>query len=449
MIKNLALCLLITLSFSAFAQKNTNSENKGFYYFVGTNAINKSISKPLLLFTEFSKVDYDGLPVTLGLNYRFTDRFALASTISSNKILTDGGNYDYLALDVNSRIYLDGVFNKFLGINKKFEFYGEAGLGLYLFDNTNNYTSNFNFGVDYKLNNTLSLSFKGATKTTLGEVSDKLDRGHIIYMLGLTVRAKIDRDFDGVEDKKDVCPDIPGLKEFSGCPDLDGDGIPDNKDACPQFKGSESNNGCPDTDADGIIDRDDSCPKIAGSPEMNGCPDTDGDSVADNLDKCPNTSGDPSNNGCPWPDSDNDGVFDKDDACPNEAGVAENNGCPAEPTELIEFVNSSDATIVFKVDSSKINQNGNNALDKLVALMAQYPKARIIIEGHASSDGSSSYNQKLSDKRSQSLMLYLTEAGVANSRIETVGYGEDKPIEDNATYQGRKANRRAVIKRIE
>ena len=448
--RNLVLCLILTFSLSAFAQENANSEKKGFYYFVGTNAINKSISKPLLLFTEFSKIEYAGLPITLGLNYRFTDRFALASTISSNKIVSNNGNYDYLSLDVNSRLYLDGVFNKFLGINKKFEFYGEAGLGSFLYDNSNNFTANLNLGVDYKLNDKLSLSFKGSTKTKLGASDDMtLTKSHIMYMLGLTVRAKLDRDFDGVEDKKDVCPDIPGLKEFSGCPDLDGDGIPDNKDACPQFKGSKSNNGCPDTDADGVIDRDDSCPKIAGSPEMNGCPDTDGDSVADNLDKCPNTSGDPSNDGCPWPDSDSDGVFDKDDACPNEAGVAENNGCPAEPTELIEFVNSSNATIVFKVDSYKINQGGNDALDKLVALMTQYPKAKIIIEGHTSSDGSSSYNQKLSDKRSQALMLYLTEAGIDNSLIETVGYGEDKPIEDNATYQGRKANRRAVIKRIE
>src|SRR5690606_4439453 len=54
-----------------------------------------------------------------------------------------------------------------------------------------------------------------------------------------------DRDGDGIEDRYDDCPDVPGLTAFAGCPDTDGDGIPDPKDACPNTAGPASNNGCP------------------------------------------------------------------------------------------------------------------------------------------------------------------------------------------------------------
>lgn len=302
----------------------------------------------------------------------------------------------------------------------------------------------FGAGVSLFVNDNISLNTSLSYRKTEGRSSYT----HLQHIIGLSYNFGAgDSDKDGVSDKRDVCPNIPGLKEFSGCPDSDGDGIPDNKDACPQEAGSESNGGCPDTDGDGIIDKDDSCPSVAGSTEMNGCPDTDGDTVADNLDKCPNIAGDPANNGCPWADRDNDGIADKDDACPDEAGIAANNGCPAEPTGLIEFINSSKSTITFSLESVKINEDGTASLEELVALMNKYPKANLVLEGHASSDGPSNYNQKLSEKRAESVKTFLTDAGVDASRLEAVGYGEDQPAEDNATQKGRKANRRAKINR--
>ncbi|NDC42809.1 MAG: hypothetical protein EBZ77_14875, partial [Chitinophagia bacterium] len=135
-----------------------------------------------------------------------------------------------------------------------------------------------------------------------------------------------DRDHDGIADKRDNCPDVPGLKFFHGCPDRDGDSIIDNEDQCPDVKGLAKFHGCPDRDGDGIIDKDDLCPDQPGPLELHGCPDRDGDGIADKDDQCPDVKGLEAFHGCP--DTDGDGISDNNDACPTEAGPTETNGCP-------------------------------------------------------------------------------------------------------------------------
>lgn len=137
-----------------------------------------------------------------------------------------------------------------------------------------------------------------------------------------------DRDADGVPDKKDKCPTIPGSGATDGCPDADKDGIPDRDDDCPLKKGIRALAGCPmkDMDDDGVADIDDQCPTVPGLAQFNGCPDTDGDGVEDRQDSCLNIIGLPQFHGCP--DSDGDGVEDKLDNCPDKAGLAQFNGCP-------------------------------------------------------------------------------------------------------------------------
>ena len=65
-----------------------------------------------------------------------------------------------------------------------------------------------------------------------------------------------------------------------------------------------------------------------------------------------------------------------------------------------------------------------------------YPNAAITIAGHASSDGSTAYNQKLSERRAAAVKAYLVGKGVDSSRIDTIGYGESKPIQPNNTRKG-------------
>ncbi len=148
---------------------------------------------------------------------------------------------------------------------------------------------------------------------------------------------KTDKDGDGIPDLDDACPDLPGKREFSGCPDGDGDGIPDAEDACPKEAGPKESQGCPvskDTDGDGIPDDIDRCPLDPedkdGFQDEDGCPDpdNDGDGVVDKVDSCPNESGPIENHGCPVKDKDGDGVPDGEDKCPDVAGSKQLAGCP-------------------------------------------------------------------------------------------------------------------------
>ena len=86
-------------------------------------------------------------------------------------------------------------------------------------------------------------------------------------------------------------------------------------------------------------------------------------------------------------------------------------------------------------------------LSELNAILAEYPNASIIIEGHASSDGSKGYNQKLSERRAASVKDALLSLGINSARLETAAYGETRPVSDNTTSGGRKANRRVKFQR--
>ena len=257
-----------------------------------------------------------------------------------------------------------------------------------------------------------------------------------------------DTDKDGIPDNKDACPEVAGLKEFNGCPDTDGDGIADKDDACPQVKGPKEFNGCPDTDGDGIPDKDDACPEVAGPKEFNGCPDTDGDGIADKDDKCPDVAGPAENGGCPWPDTDGDGVLDKDDQCPDEAGPASNNGCPEPNDDDQKRLNQYAKTILFDTGKASIKFESAEVLNQIINVLKKFPNSRFRIEGHTDSVGKRAKNILLSQNRADAVKIYLIQGGIDQSRLESIGYGPDKPIASNKNKKGRELNRRVEINLI-
>ena len=233
-----------------------------------------------------------------------------------------------------------------------------------------------------------------------------------------------------------------------GSKDTDKDGIPDNKDACPEVPGLKEFNGCPDTDGDGIADKDDACPEVAGPKEFNGCPDTDGDGIADKDDKCPDVAGPAENGGCPWPDTDGDGVLDKDDLCPEVAGPASNKGCPEPDEKEQKQLNQYAKTILFDTGKASIKFQSAEVLNQIINVLKKYPNSRFRIEGHTDSTGKKAKNMILSQNRADAVKVYLIQGGIDAGRLESQGFGPEKPIASNKNKKGRELNRRVEINLI-
>ena len=206
--------------------------------------------------------------------------------------------------------------------------------------------------------------------------------------------------------------------------------------------------GAKDTDKDGIVDKLDECPEVAGLKEFNGCPDTDGDGVPDKDDKCPDVAGPAENGGCPWPDTDGDGVLDKDDLCPNEAGPADNKGCPQVDDKVQKQLNDYAKTILFDTGKASIKFESAEVLGQILTVLKKYPNSRFSIEGHTDSVGKRAKNIELSQNRADAVKIYLIQGGVDQSRLESKGYGPDRPIASNKNKKGRELNRRVEINLI-
>ena len=78
-------------------------------------------------------------------------------------------------------------------------------------------------------------------------------------------------------------------------------------------------------------------------------------------------------------------------------------------------------------------------------MLRRNPDLHVQIAGHTDSTGSDAYNRALSDRRAEAARKYLATTGVDGGRLASKGYGESQPAADNATEDGRAANRRTEI----
>jgi outer membrane protein OmpA-like peptidoglycan-associated protein len=103
--------------------------------------------------------------------------------------------------------------------------------------------------------------------------------------------------------------------------------------------------------------------------------------------------------------------------------------------------------ITFDVNKTTIKPESENTLMKALKTLTTYQDILVEIGGHTDSDGSAKSNTKLSLGRAESVKAWLVAKGVDASRISTKGYGEDKPISDNKTKEGKQKNRRIEFTR--
>lgn len=105
---------------------------------------------------------------------------------------------------------------------------------------------------------------------------------------------------------------------------------------------------------------------------------------------------------------------------------------------VVEFTSD----VLFGFDASALKPEAKENLNKLVTILSKYPDTDIEIHGHTDSKGSLAYNQSLSERRAKSVSGYLISKNIDLQRLKTVGYGEEKPIYENETADGRAKNRR-------
>ena len=253
--------------------------------------------------------------------------------------------------------------------------------------------------------------------------------------------------------------------------DKDGDGILDNVDECPKvpesFNGYLDEDGCPERDSDGdkIFDESDQCRTVAedydGFEDEDGCPeyDNDNDQIVDTKDQCPNEPEDydafQDEDGCPEDlvDTDNDGIMDNVDRCIRQPETKNDymdaDGCPDKRPNGVRITETAiviEDKVYFETAKAVILPKSYPILNSVAQVLKDYSKIQVEVQGHTDSDGSDTYNRKLSDDRAQSVKEFLIEAGVEAERLQSKGYGEDVPIAENDTAEGKEKNRRVEFK---
>lgn len=312
---------------------------------------------------------------------------------------------------------------------------------------TTNMTATATFGAEYFFTPSVSMDL-GARFNWL--ISNDLDNIGTSAVWGY-----------GEQDANDgMAEAFLGLTYYfgGGAGDKDGDGILDGDDACPDdpedMDGYMDKDGCPDldNDGDGILDGDDRCPNEAedldGYMDADGCPDADndGDGILDGRDACPNeaetVNGFEDEDGCPEGDADGDGVADAKDECPDTpAGVRVNEvGCPEAEARTLTFHD-----VNFEFNKATLTPASTAILDDVVSSLEAFDTITIEIRGHTDNVGGNEYNLRLSQARAESVMNYMAGKGIARDRMRAVGFGEEKPIADNATEEGRAQNRRVEM----
>jgi len=124
--------------------------------------------------------------------------------------------------------------------------------------------------------------------------------------------------------------------------------------------------------------------------------------------------------------------------------------------KLVDWIESSAAVdkttwfdfdrLLFATNSATLDPASDAQLSNVAAIMKAYPKVKIKLGGYTDNTGDAALNLKLSGERANNVMAALVAKGVDASRMEAQGYGEDHPVGDNKTEEGRAMNRRISLR---
>jgi outer membrane protein OmpA-like peptidoglycan-associated protein len=255
-----------------------------------------------------------------------------------------------------------------------------------------------------------------------------------------------DTDGDGLGDATEV-------KEIKTDPlvvDTDGDGLNDAE----EVNNYKTDPLVVDTDKDGLSDSDEVM-KYKTNPLK---ADTDGEGLTDG-DEVMKYKTDPLK-----ADTDGEGLSDSEEVLKHKTNPLKKDTDAGTIDDFTEVKRGTDPLnaeddvvkigvpivlegITFDVNKATIKPESENTLMKALKTLTTYQDITVEISGHTDSDGIAKSNLKLSQGRAESVKAWLVSKGIDAGRITTVGYGEDKPIADNKTKEGKQKNRRIEFTR--
>lgn len=111
-----------------------------------------------------------------------------------------------------------------------------------------------------------------------------------------------------------------------------------------------------------------------------------------------------------------------------------------------EIILNMPSNVTFATDQDALNAQFYPVLNAVAIVLNKYPRTLLDVDGHTDSVGDELYNQGLSERRAVSVARYLNSQQVDSRRLRIIGFGETRPIADNASESGRAANRRVEVR---
>ena len=417
-VRNLAANLLIFFLYQNALSQNLNSQ---WNIFIGGNSVDlfpagAGKDAPYYpqgeIFEDFLNVGdhWNSSGRSVSISKSFFRTFALGINVSVNNITKIEGynNIDY-------PYYAGEVFaKKTFRTKKKLQPYLKVGYGITgidrgIFGDTISFSQYFSrtispgIGIQIKLTKNIGIELQSSFQNAVDFKGIK----HFRHQAGIYLAAgNRDKDDDGVFNRKDKCPKIPGSAELFGCPDSDDDGVADPDDNCPNEIGTIKNNGCPEKIED--IEK----VEILSDQESTTISDTESSTLDDSSKSLVETE--------------QDSYKDSKDGQASES--------------------DQNLSIYFPADSYRILGRKTfdilaDVRDYLTSKMDKY----IILQGYASGEGDEEYNLELSKSRANAVKDYLIFLGIEPVRIEVKAFGASGFVNEQSSEKERLFNRRVEI----
>ena len=330
--------------------------------------------------------------------------------------------------------------------------YGISGIDRGLFGDKIPFSQYFSktlspgFGVHFRITNNFGFEISSSFNKAIDFGGITHLRHKAAIYIGIGDR---DRDGDGIINRKDKCPKIPGLPEFNGCPDNDGDGIPDLEDKCPNEPGEKLNNGCPEKDE--ALDENNLMPDKNKELQLGVVSSTFSKNTTNTKEESGNQEVLAENNSMPNKNKELQPEVVSSAFSKNTTNTKQesNNQISKDISNISFLINKKldeNRIIYFPAGSIKILGKKNLVkLRGIIKLITNQKDLKVLLEGHSSDDGDSLSNLELSRDRAIIIKQTLIDLGTDPGRIKIKALGEEEPIFDNKSTNSDRFNRSVLI----